>query len=40
MTDLGTQVEVTEKDGGLGAGDDQDHKHEKEKSVPRGNTSS
>jgi len=30
---LGTKVEVAEEDGGLGAGDDQDHKHEEEKSV-------
>ena len=33
-TDLSTQVEVAEEDGGLGAGDDQNHKHEEEKSVP------
>ena len=31
---LRTQMEVAEQDGGLGAGDDQDHKHEEQKSIP------
>jgi len=30
---LRTQMEVAEQDGGLGAGDDQDHKHEEQKSI-------
>ena len=31
---LRTQMEVAEQDGGLGAGDDQDHKHEEQESIP------
>jgi len=30
---LRTQMEVAEQDGGLGAGDDQDHKHEEQESI-------
>ena len=33
-TDLGAEVEITEQDGCLGAGNDQNDEDEKEKSVP------
>ena len=33
-TYLGTQVEIAEQDGGLRAGNDQNHEDQEEKSVP------